>query len=103
MTAAESHASSQMLTGFNHNLKYKGKVYHVQTEDGGRDNPHIVTHTFLGGVILDTVRQSYAELLGRDGWQDTLRELMKAQHLEGIRRLVSGTFDAATESKSGND
>ncbi len=103
MTAAESHDGSQMLTGFNHNLKYKGKVYHVQTEDGGKDNPHIVTHTFLGGVILDTVRQSYADLLGQEGWQDKLRDLMKAQHLEGIRRLFSGTFDAATDSKSGND
>ncbi len=103
MTAADSHDGSQMLTGFNHNLKYRGKVYHVQTEDGGKDNPHIVTHTFLGGVILDTVRQSYADLLGREGWQDTLREMMKAQHLEGIRRLFSGTFDAAAESKQGND
>ncbi len=100
---ADTHDASQMLTGFNHNLKYKGKTYHVQTEDGGKDNPHIVTHTFLGGVILDTVRQSYAELLDKDGWQDTLREMMKAQHLEGIRRLFSGTFDAASESKSGND
>ena len=100
---ADANDASQMLTGFNHNLKYKGKVYHVQTEDGGKENPHIVTHTFLGGVILDTVRQSYADLLDKEGWQDTLREMMKAQHLEGIRRLFSGTFDAAAESKSGND
>ncbi len=103
MAENDSYDSSQMLTGFNHNLKYKGKVYHVQTEDGGRDNPHIVTHTFLGGVILDTVRTSYADILGRDGWHDKLREMMKAQHLEGIRRLFSGTFDAAADSKPGND
>ena len=98
---ADTHDGSQMLTGFNHNLKYKGKVYHVQTEDGGRENPHIVTHTFLGGVILDTVRTSYTDIMGQEGWQDTLRDMMKAQHLEGIRRLFSGTFDAAADSKSG--
>jgi len=103
MATTESNDGSQMLTGFNHNLKYRGKVYHVQTEDGGRENPHIVTHTFLGGVILDTVRSSYADILGREGWQDTLRDMMKAQHLEGIRRLFSGTFDSAAESKPGND
>ena len=74
-----------------------------KTEDGGRESPHIVTHTFLGGVILDTVRTSYADILGREGWQDTLRDMMKAQHLEGIRRLFSGTFDSAAESKPGND
>lgn len=103
MTAAQSHDGSQMLTGFNHNLKYKGKIYHVQTEDGGRDNPSIVTHTFLGGVILDSVRQSYADIVGRDGWQDTLRDMMKAQHLEQIRRLFAGAFDTATETKPADD
>ena len=103
MTATQSQDGSQMLTGFNHNLKYKGKTYHVQTEDGGRDNPSIVTHTFIGGVILDSVRKSYADLVGQEGWQDTVREMMKVQHLEEIRRLFSGAFDAVTESKSGND
>ncbi|MGE5190849.1 MAG: hypothetical protein ACM3NF_12415 [Gemmatimonadota bacterium] len=103
MTAAESHDGSQMLTGFNHNLRYRGKTYHVQTEDGGRDNPAIVTHTFLGGVIVDSVRKSYADIVGRDGWRDSLRDMMKAQHLEQIRRLFSGAFDAATESKAGDD
>lgn len=103
MTAAQSHDGSQMLTGFNHNLKYKGQTYHVQTEDGGRDNPAIVTHTFLGGVILDSVRKSYADIVDRDGWQETLRDMMKAQHLDQIRRLFSGAFDAAKESKATDD
>ncbi len=103
MTATHSQDGSQMLTGFNHNLKYKGKTYHVQTEDGGKNNPSIVTHTYIGGVILDSVRKSYADIVGRDGWQETLREMMKAQHLEEIRRLFSGAFDAVTESKPGND
>jgi hypothetical protein len=38
------------VTGFNHNIKYKGKVYHVQTEDSGVNNPHIITHLFVGGT-----------------------------------------------------
>ena len=103
MTGTHSQDGSPMLTGFNHNLKYKGKTYHVQTEDGGKDNPVIVTHTFIGGVILDSVRKSYADLVGQEGWQGALRDMMKAQHLEQIRRLFSGAFDAVTESKSGND
>ncbi len=87
----------RMLSGFNHNMKYKGRVYHIQTEDGGKDNPQIITHAFLGGVILDTVRRSYQDLLDTPDWQDVLLARMKAQHLEEIRRLFSGAFDAATK------
>ena len=80
----------RMLSGFNHNIRFRGKVYHVQTEDGGKDNPQIITHAFQGGAILDSVRTSYADLLGRPDWQADLKDRMKAQHLEEIRRLMSG-------------
>ena len=93
----------RMLSGFNHNLKYKGKIFHIQTEDGGKDNPQILTHAFLGGVILDTVRQAYDDLLGNPDWQEALRGRMKAQHLEEIRKLFSGAFDAQTETPSEDD
>lgn len=93
----------RMLSGFNHNLKYKGKVFHIQTEDGGKDNPQIITHAFMGGIILDTVRRPYDDLLGKPGWQETLRGRMKAQHLEEIRKLFSGAFDGWSEISSSND
>ena len=93
----------RMLSGFNHNLKYKGKIFHIQTEDGGKDNPQIITHAFLGGVILDTVRQAYNDLLENPDSQETLRGRMKAQHLEEIRKLFSGAFDAQTETPSEDD
>lgn len=80
----------RMLSGFNHNIRFRGKVYHVQTEDGGKDNAQIITHAFQGGAILDSVRTSYADLLGRPTWQSDLKDRMKAQHLEEIRRLMSG-------------
>jgi hypothetical protein len=92
-----------MLSGFNHNIKHKGNTYHIQTEDGGKDNPQIVTHAFLGGIILDTVRQPYDDLLAKPDWQDELKDRMKAQHLEEIRKLFSGAFDTRTETSSGDD
>lgn len=93
----------RMLSGFNHNIKYKGRVFHIQTEDGGIGNPQIVTHAFLGGVILDTVRRPYTDLLDKAAWQETLRDRMKAQHLEEIRKLFSGAFDAQTETPPEDD
>jgi len=96
-------ARVRMLSGFNHNLKYKGKVYHIQTEDGGKDNPQIITHAFLGGIILDTVRQPYGDLVAEGNWQEVLRGRMKAQHLEEIRKLFSGAFDAWMEMPTTHD
>lgn len=86
-----------MLSGFNHNIKFRGKVYHVQTEDGGRDNPQVVTHVFLGGVILDSVSFPYDDLVGRPDLHTALRDRMKAQHLEEIRRLITGEIGPAEE------
>ncbi len=93
----------RMISGFNHNLKYKGKTYHIQTEDGGRDNPIIITHAFLGGVILSTVRKPYDELLSLPNWEASLRERMKVQHLEEIRKLFSGAFDSRVEDATEDD
>ena len=81
---------SKMLLGFNHNIKFRGKTYHIQTEDGGRSNPIIKTHIFIGGVILDSVQVSYEDIVGRPAWRDVLKNRMKAQHLDEICRLVSG-------------
>ncbi|MCL5966317.1 MAG: hypothetical protein M1550_03760 [Deltaproteobacteria bacterium] len=96
-------AGSRMLSGFNHNLKYKGRIFHVQTEDGGREAAQVISHVFHGGVILDTARQSYRDLFERPDWRDALRERMKAQHLEEIRKLYSGLLDARMQDLLGDD
>jgi len=98
-----SASKFSMLSGFNHNLKYKGKIYHVQTEDGGRENPMIITHIFLGGVILSTVRTPYHDLLPLPDLEEALRARMKVQHLEEVRRLFSGTFDSEVEDVAKDD
>jgi hypothetical protein len=91
----------RLLPGYNHNIRFRGNVYHVQTEDGGKDNPQVITHVFRGGAILDSVRTSYADLFGRPDMQAELKDRMKAQHLEEIRRLMSGDI-AAPEGDPGD-
>ena len=81
------------VTGFNHNIKHKGKVYHVQTEDSGVHNPHIITHLFVGGNILASKKTSYADILGAENLQDVVRELMEEQHKEMLRNLINGVYE----------
>ena len=58
--------AKKMVVGFNHNIKHKGKMYHIQTEDSGLENPHIITHLFVGGNILASKKTSYADIVGAE-------------------------------------
>jgi hypothetical protein len=82
-----------MVLGFNHNLKYKGEVFHVQTEDSGVANPHIITLLYRGGVIICSKKTSYSDILKMDSLEIVVEELMKEQHKDMMRRLKSGEFD----------
>src|SRR5580692_6711530 len=87
-----SQPKKKMVVGFNHNIKHEGKVYHVQTEDSGVDNPHVITHLFVGGNILASKRASYQHLVGVADLEAQVRNLMEAQHKEMLRNLINGAF-----------
>jgi hypothetical protein len=86
-------APKKMVVGFNHNVKHNGKVYHVQTEDSGTDNPHVITHLFVGGNILASRRSSYSHLMGHPNLEVQVRAMMEQQHKEMLRSLTSGAFE----------
>jgi len=81
-----------MLTGFNTDFKYKGKVYHVQTEDNGVQNPVIVTLLYMGGAILASRKTSYADIIKFERLEKIVKELMENQHKQIIKDLVAGKF-----------
>lgn len=83
----------KMVVGFNHNIKHKGKGYHIQTEDSGLENPHLITHLFVGGNILASKKTSYADLVGTDNLAQVVRQLMEEQHKEMLRNLINGAYD----------
>ena len=78
---------------FIHNIKHNGRIYHVQTEDSGVANPHIITHLFVGGNILATKKTSYADIVNADNLTVVVRELMEEQHKAMLRNLVNGVYD----------
>lgn len=82
-----------MVVGFNHNFRYKGEIFHVQTEDSGLKSPHIITLLYRGGTILASKKTSYADITRVDRLEQVVEELMKEQHREMLRRLKDGEFD----------
>ncbi len=81
--------------GFNNNIRFREQVFHVQTEDSGLDQPHIMTHLFAdGGRVIKTHKRTYEAQVHRPDVAELVRELMKAQHLEMVMMLRDGKFDA---------
>jgi hypothetical protein len=89
------------LLGFNNNVKHRGRLFHIQTEDSGIRHPHVITHLFMdGGRILKTVKTSYAEHIGNEQLEQLVRELMKEQHKTMFIALRDGKFDHVLEASS---
>jgi hypothetical protein len=90
------------LVGFNNNVKHKGRIFHVQTEDSGIKRPHIVTHLFAdGGRILKSTRTDYSEHLGRTDMHTVVRRMMKEQHKAMFIALRDGQLDDVIDRNCG--
>ena len=85
-----------MITGFNTDVKYRGVVYHVQTEDKGTANPLIETLIYKGGEILGSRRLPYAELASA-GDEAAITKLMEDQHKNVIMEVKKGRYDPEGE------
>ncbi len=95
-----SGRSARVIPGFNHNIKHKGRVYHIQTEDSGPKNPHIITHLFVGGNILASKKTEYTDIVGKPDYEKTVRSMMEEQHKQMLRNLVNGVYDQISTAKA---
>lgn len=82
-------AKRSPILGYNHNIRYRGLVFHVQTEDSGVLSPHLFTHLFREGVIISTRKLLYDS--GSD--EGAIKSLMQAQHKAVMKDLKRGHFD----------
>jgi hypothetical protein len=77
------------ILGYNHNVRYRGLVFHVQTEDSGVLSPHLFTHLFHEGVIVSTRKLVY----DAGAAEDAIKALMQAQHKAVMKDLKNAVFD----------
>lgn len=85
------------ILGYNHNVRYRGLVFHVQTEDSGVLSPHLFTHLFFHGVIVSTRKLVY----DAGSAEESIKSLMQAQHKAVLKDLRRGQFDDKIDSYLG--
>lgn len=94
-------ASPSPLVGYNTNVRHKGKLYHIQTEDSGVKRPHIITQLFAdGGRILASEKTSYEEHLSADNLATVVKKLMQEQHKRVFIALRDGVYDDEPQPSS---
>ncbi|MDH3627961.1 MAG: hypothetical protein OEV00_02875 [Acidobacteriota bacterium] len=84
-----------MITGYNMDIDHQGRVFHVQTEDRGLNNPLIETLIYTGGEIIAKRQTSYEEIVGTDDYNEkAVQRLLETQHKATIRDIYNGKFDS---------
>lgn len=96
-----------MQKGYNSDLIIRGKKYHIQTEDWGRENPYIVSRIFLDGAVVKTVKLPYERAVelfiaatsessysqfDTEVRTDQILEALRKQHFRVIDELMSGNY-----------
>ncbi len=87
-----------MITGFNTDIKHNDKVYHIQTEDKGLQNPYIESLVYVGGEILASKKTSYAEQAKSGVDEKWIGSLMEQQHRTMIAAIKRGRFDQPADA-----
>jgi hypothetical protein len=87
-----------VITGFNTDIKHNEKVYHIQTEDKGLQNPYIESLVYVGGEILASKKTSYAEQAEAGVDEKWIGNLMEQQHRTMIAAIKRGRFDVTADT-----
>src|SRR5918992_1851238 len=85
--------SSKMISGFNTDVNYEGCVYHVQTEDRGKENPFLESLVYIGGTIVAKKSTPYSEQLEQGATDTAIASLLKRQHQVIIAAIKAGRID----------
>lgn len=85
-----------MITGYNNDIKHRGTIFHVQTEDKGEASAWIESLIYTGGRILARKRVTYKQLLDDGAAKPAIAKLMERQHRLMIHQIREGRFDGET-------
>jgi len=90
------------VLGFNNNVRHRGRIFHIQTEDSGVRFSRVVTHLFAdGGRIIKTAKTDYTEHAEKHDVSSIVRGIMKEQHRAMFTALRGGDLDAVLERALG--
>jgi hypothetical protein len=89
-----------MLIGFNNDVEFNGRMFHIQTEDNGVKNASITTILFYQGQILDRRSTSYSDIVKQFTNEEERNKAVKKRMVELHRTLYKNLFDGNYEEQT---
>ena len=81
------------MTGFNTEVRHRGAVFHVQTQDSGPRGRCVESLIYKSGKVVSSLKSDYTPFLGSPELRDKVDRLMADQHAAIIRDIRDGKFD----------
>ncbi len=82
-----------MIFGFNTEILYKNRKYHIQSEDRGVNHPVIETLVYNKGAIVFSTKQNYGHLLEKKDLGKRVKNMLEKQHNDVIANIKAGKYD----------
>lgn len=90
-----------MITGYNTDVKHRGTVFHVQTEDKGLPAAWVETLIFVGGMVVARRKRNYQDLIDGEPSHQVISKVLEDQHRAMIAEIRLGRIDQQFEELSG--
>ena len=92
------------MKGLSSEVRYKGAVFYVQTQDSGSGSGYVESLIYKAGQLLTSRKSFYFSYLNSPGLQERVTSLMKEQHRAILNDIQTGRFDhflSPSEQESG--
>jgi|GEM_PF-2732707 hypothetical protein len=94
-----------MVLGLNENVKYKGCLFHIQTEDMGEEKAVMVCTLFYKGLVIERRVINYSKILEKGIKKENFNLILEALHKKVKKSLLEGSYDEKIKNiiKKGKD
>jgi hypothetical protein len=81
------------MTGFNTEVRHRGTVFHVQTQDVGPNGRCVESLIYKSGRVVSSRKSDYTPFLGSPELRNKIDRIMADQHNAIIKDIRDGKFD----------
>jgi len=81
------------MIGLNTEVKHRGAIFYVQTQDIGSRAQHVESLVYKSGKLLAARKTYYTSFLGSPELRLKIQRLMEDQHNAILKDIADGKFD----------
>ena len=81
------------MKGLSQEVRYKGAVFYVQTQDMGSESGYVESLIYKAGTLITSRKSYYYSHLRSPDLPERVAQLLREQHQAVIRDIEIGRFD----------